>query len=320
MKKAVLVIFMFVAVVSPAVASEIEGRVRLTGGGSLVKRATAQLLRNGVVVEERLVSSDGRFEFRSLPVGTYTVRVRAEGFLDEEISTDLRRNDFREVVSMELRPVARKPEGPALTVSAADFQIPRDAKRDFEQGLDDRKHGQCAKALPRFQKAISAFDRYGDAYNEMGYCLKELGRIADAENALKKAVEYTSTIYAPMNLADLYATQKRFADAAAVLQRSIERNPSQGDLYFAMARVHFDQGQMKEAEAAGIAAHQKIHRSADVHLLLAKVYLSRQNYAAVTDQLRLYLDENPKGDFADRVRKNLEEMTRAAAQPASPRK
>jgi len=49
---------------------------------------------------------------------------------------------------------------------------------------------------------------------------------------------------------------------------------------------------------------------ADVHLMLAKVYLSLKKYPALIGQLRLYLDENPRGPAADRIRSNLKEIER----------
>ena len=47
---------------------------------------------------------------------------------------------------------------------------------------------------------------------------------------------------------------------------------------------------------------------ADVHLLLAKIYLSRTNHQALISQLRFYLEEDPRSPLADRVRKNLEQL------------
>ena len=75
-----------------------------------------------------------------------------------------------------------------------------------------------------------------------------------------------------------------------------------------MAQIEFSRGRLKEAEEAALQAHQKKHRMADVHLLLAKVYLSLEKYPALIGQLRLYLEENPKGPLADRVRQNLKEL------------
>ena len=117
-----------------------------------------------------------------------------------------------------------------------------------------------------------------------------------------------ATIYPGINLADLYAGEKKFDQAQQVIEAVMQKNPTEGDLWFAMARIHFDQGQMNEAEAAGLAAHSRIHRTADVHLLLAKVYLALKDSPSVVAQLEIYLKENPKGPIADQVRKSLKSL------------
>ena len=300
------ILFVLIGAV-PLVSGDIEGRIR---AGSDLKRAVIQLLRERIVVEERLLGSDARFEFRDLNRGSYIVRIRADGYAEEEVAVDLLRRNSHEMVSIDLHPADIKSDGPAETISVTEYQIPRAAKRDYEAGLEDRKRGECKKALPRLQKAIAAFEKYGEAFNELGNCFIQMKEFGKAEEAFKKAVEYTSTIYPSMNLADLYASQKRFVDAQNVIRQSMVKHPTEGDLYFAMALIHFDQGQMKEAEEAGLQAHAKIHRMADVHLMLAKVYLSLKKYPALIGQLRLYLDENPRGPAADRIRSNLKEIER----------
>jgi hypothetical protein len=54
---------------------------------------------------------------------------------------------------------------------------------------------------------------------------------------------------------------------------------------------------------------------ADVHILLAKAYLNLGDRSGVTAQLRLYLEEDPKGPLADQVRKSL-----AAGETPAPRR
>ena len=292
---------------TPLAPGDIEGQVR-AGTRPDLAHATIQLLREQRVVEERLIGANGRFEFRNLSVGYYVIRVRVESYLEEEVSVFVRSANSREVLMIELRPITKIPESGAKTMSIADYQIPRAARREYEQGLEDRKRGQCAKAIPHLQKAIAAFDKYGAAFIELGNCFKETGDFGKAEESFQKAIEHTNTIFPWMSLADLYAARNRFADAQDVLRRSISKYPTEGDLHFAMARLYFDRGSLKEAEEAALQAHSMLHRMADVHLLLAKLYLSLEKYPALVTQLRTYLDENPRGPVADRVRKNLAEL------------
>ncbi len=302
-----IIIALVVVWASPGIlqASDIEGEVRIASGSKSAARARVQLLRLRQVIEERFLDADGRFEFRNVGTGPFVVFVRLAGYVDEEVSLTIPVQNAREVVSITLHPLKGSAEAVSDTISVAGYQIPREAKREYEQGLRDRKRGDCKKAIPHFQQATAAYEKYGEAFNELGACLKEMANFEKAEQSFQKAIQYDPTIYASMNLADLYAERKRFAEGEDILRRSLAKHPSEGDLYFGLARIRFDQGDLSGAEQAALEAHPKLHRSADVHLLLAKIYLKLQRYSDLVIQLQTYLAENPKGPMADQVRKSL---------------
>jgi tetratricopeptide (TPR) repeat protein len=184
-------------------------------------------------------------------------------------------------------------------------ESPRAAKREYEAALKDRKAGNCEKAIPRLQKAIALAPKFGEAHNELGICLLKQSKLSDAEAAFRTAVELNATIDASINLADLYAKQRKFDEALQVLKKSLATNPTEGDLFFAVARICFDQGDVRKAELAGLEAHSRFHRGADVHLLLAKIYLSANNYPALATQLDTYQIENPAAPVPEEFRTAL---------------
>lgn len=305
-----MIIAMFVVWAGPGVllASDIEGEVRIASSSKFAARARVQLLRLRQVIEERFLDADGRFEFRNVGTGPFVVFVRLAGYVDEEVSLTIPVQNAREFLSITLHPVKGSAEAGSDTVSVAEYQIPREAKHEYEQGLRDRKRGNCAKAMPHFQQAITVYEKYGEAFNELGACFKETANFEKAEQSFQKAIQYDPTIYASMNLADLYAERKRFAEGEDILRQSLAKHPSEGDLYFGIARIRFDQGELGGAEQAALEAHSRLHRGADVHLLLAKIYLKLQRYSDLVSQLKTYLVENPKGPMADQVRKSLADV------------
>jgi tetratricopeptide (TPR) repeat protein len=307
-RKAMNLVLCLVSAALPAYAADIEIMVRSASRLAIVS-ATAQLRRETFILEEHLVGSNGRLEFRNLSQGTYSVRVRAEGFHEEEVPVLIVRNNSREVVRIELRPIERPGPNRAGLTSVFDLQIPAAARREYEQGLKDRagKDG-CAKAAPRFEKAIILYSEYADAHHELAKCLQETSRFDQAADSFRHAIRYGSTIFPYIALSDLYAARNRAADARQVLLEGALKFPDEGDLRFALAKGYYDQGLLKEAEKEGLEAHTRFHRSADVHLLLAKIYLAGQAHSEVVKQLRLYLEENPKGPLADRVRQNLADV------------
>jgi Tfp pilus assembly protein PilF len=78
--------------------------------------------------------------------------------------------------------------------------------------------------------------------------------------------------------------------------------PDEGDSYHVLAIVYFEQGRFDEAEAMALKAGARAHHIADVHLLLAKLYLRKGNSDGVTEQLEAYLKEAPNGPVSDRIR------------------
>ena len=60
-----------------------------------------------------------------------------------------------------------------------------------------------------------------------------------------------------------------------------------------------------QALATGLEAHKRIHRTADLHLLLAKIYAALNNAVEYRNQLSLYASENPRSPTAARIRMAL---------------
>ena len=103
--------------------------------------------------------------------------------------------------------------------------------------------------------------------------------------------------------------RKRWTKAEEFTIRAIEMAPNDGDSYHVLALVYFEEGRFDEAEATALKADARPHHIADVHLLLAKLYLRNGNSAALKEQLESYLKEAPNGTISDRIRQWLNSRT-----------
>jgi Flp pilus assembly protein TadD len=186
-----------------------------------------------------------------------------------------------------------------------DLEIPSRAKREFDTAMRQKKDVKCVKALPHLQKAVTMFPKYGEAYTEIGRCYVQMDKRAAAEEAFKQAIQFSNGIYPSVNLSSLYLDEGRLDDAQQLITPLLRKNPTEPELYAALARIYFRQGRVHEAEQAGLEAHSLGHDSPDIHLILAKIYESQKNRAALVTQLRLYLEEKPEGPAADQARKQL---------------
>lgn len=65
------------------------------------------------------------------------------------------------------------------------------AKKHFEAGRKLRAEGDCAKAIPEFEKSLAADKSIGGYYN-LGYCEEQLGQRQEAYEAYRRAREMAS--------------------------------------------------------------------------------------------------------------------------------
>jgi len=117
MKRAILlVIFMLAA--SPVAAAPdpaasgttVSGRILDTQGGLPVPNATVDLMRNGTVVATGRTDSVGTFRIRDVPVGTFFVLVRANGYETTRLTPDLLVTNEAAEVSFQMA-VSRQRQG-----------------------------------------------------------------------------------------------------------------------------------------------------------------------------------------------------------------
>ena len=186
-----------------------------------------------------------------------------------------------------------------------DLEIPSRAKKEFDIGMRQKKDVKCAKTLPHLQKAVTIFPKYGEAYTEIGRCYVQMNNRAAAEEAFKKAIQFSNGVYPSVNLSSLYLDEGRLDEAQQLISRLLPKNPTEPELYASLARIYYAQDRLHDAELAGLEAHSRGHESPDIHLILAKIYESQNNRAALITQLRIYVEEKPEGPAADQARKQL---------------
>jgi tetratricopeptide (TPR) repeat protein len=189
-----------------------------------------------------------------------------------------------------------------------DLEIPSRARKEFDLAMRQQKDVKCAKTMPHLQKAVAIFPRYGEAYTEIGRCYVQMENRPAAEEAFKKAIQFSNSVYPAVNLSSLYLDEGRLDEAQQLITPLLRKNPTEPELYAALARIYFAQDRLHEAELAGLEAHSRGHRSPDVHLILARIYENQGNRAALITQLRMYLEEKPEGTVADQVRKQLADI------------
>ena len=100
-------------------------------------------------------------------------------------------------------------------VSVRELSIPSKASHAFERGVELLAKQDAAGSLRQFQRAISEFAGYYEAYYEMGVADLRLRRITDAEQSFRKAIDLSGGQYAQalLGLGAVLDYQEKFAEA-----------------------------------------------------------------------------------------------------------
>src|SRR5262249_19745171 len=187
-------------------------------------------------------------------------------------------------------------------ISVREFLVPKTAREEFDRARKELRGGNCTKAIAHFEQGLRIFEEDASAHNDVGNCYRKLGKLDKAEESFKRAGALSDSVYIRLNLAEVYTSQERFNEAELVLLEAVRKGSYAGDAYYGLALVYFKQNLLEKAVAAGLQAHDFPHQVADVHLVLAEIYLRERKSADALQQLQMYLKEAPNGALSEPIR------------------
>src|SRR5262245_27572731 len=180
---------------SAGVSHTIRGKIFMPAGNLPDQRMRVVLeLNTGGIVSEIFSDSVGNFEFRSLSNGTYKIVVPSDGraFETAQEIVELYGN-FARTFTVQIY-LKEKGDGIVVKtkekiVSVADLQQPpKDAKKNYDNGLKRARENKPEEAVALFQAAVRIFPEYLAAINRLGEQLFILKKPAEAQAAYEKAI------------------------------------------------------------------------------------------------------------------------------------
>ncbi|GEM_PF-1210163 len=292
----------------PVQPSTIEGTVKLVNNAEMINRAEVELYREDELLGMRIADAHGNFRFEKMYPGRYRIVVRLAGFRQGEEAMELiGQGGVTRRVMIQLEPERNFsviPQTP--TVSVTQLAIPEKADKEYRKGKNALREQKYADAIKRFVKAIRIHPAFPQAFNDLGLCYRATGELSKAEDMFLDCLNVDpSNLYGRLNLADLYAATARQDLALKLLEETILIHPGQGEPHMALGIFYFDTGNLPAAEASCRRAAGLPGTSADVHLLLAKIYHQQGRFDLIVPELEAYLLKEPNGAYAEQVRQNL---------------
>jgi len=291
---------------------------------------TGQTIRSGVMITveteygERAAqtpaNSEGRFEIPGLKKLRYRLIVTAEGFETWQQDIDLGRGVSQYTVRITLTPLNKVKADPTATPALTDDQAPKTARKEYEKGSRALAAHQLDEARQHLEKALSEFPCYARAQTDLAVVLTERRELPGAEAALRKAVQCDPGFPdAYTQLGQLLNAEKKFAESADLLQDGLRRSPDAWQFYYQLAMAHFGLKQYSQAEEEYLKVQSlNTHAPADLHVKLADVYLKENAYDKAYAQMQAYLQAEPEGRFALKIKAIMRQMESSGALRAPP--
>jgi len=206
------------------------------------------------------------------------------------------------------------------TISVTSAAAPGKARKAYEKGLALERSNKWAEAEGKFQAAVDAYDKYADAWFELGRAQLQQGNATAACHSFQRAAIADPKLIKPyQELAQIELNEHRWqelADTAGhLVSLSSERYP-QYWLLSALAHYNLHDFDLARQQALrGLAADVQ-HRVPELEHLLGLALIQQHDYKAAEQHIRNYLQLAPKGANAQLAEQQLAELERVQAQAA----
>jgi Tfp pilus assembly protein PilF len=249
--------------------------------------------------------SSGRFEAAAGNSGPYIVVVTEQGYEPVEQRVDSGLEGSGSGLIITLRKIrSYLPLRRGYTVSVHELRAPGKAKRAFEKGLERLQKRDFEGSLTHFKEATSAFPDYYEAYYQTGLADMELRRRDEAEEALQRAIDLSGGGYAEplFALGAMLCDRQSYAEAERVLRRGIDVDGSSWKGHLFLGQTLFGMNRLTEAEQSARQALLRSPETASGYILLANIYMKRNEYVMATKYLDIFLKLHPEGPTSEQAR------------------
>lgn len=272
-----------------------------------------------------MADTNGSFTFLNLAAGNYTIIINAGDAYEISrdsvvIEPDLNparsagassSSGRRYSVMINLQP---KHESGARAkpsvINAALVDVPEEARRLYEKGLELAAAGNAAKAIDNLRAAVSLYPKFPLALNELGVQYLKVGQASKAVPVLTSASTLSPDAFLPkLNLGIAMLETNQVAEAEKQLREALKLNDSAPTAHLYLGVALTKERNYPEAE-------KELLRAVDLggaqmglaHKYLGGIYWGKREYRHAADELETYLRQTPNAQDADRVRATIKDL------------
>ena len=182
-------------------------------------------------------------------------------------------------------------------VSALTLAAPRDARKLFEKGAEWLHAGNLTAAAASFQKAVTVYPRFADAWLDLGATQFKMGACDSARNSLDRAIELDPKLPGAWQILGYLAfNQQKWDDSAGYLSKAEQLDPMNSPMpwFYSAAALYelrrYDQAEKSIRTEIGMDPQFRNHRA---QYLLGLILIARHDTTEGSDALRSYLATAP---------------------------
>lgn len=273
----------------PAANMFVEGEISQERG-ILPNDLTVEVydLRDHNRVSSTAVQQDGRFRFRNLPPGSYTIKVvNLRGEVIKESFAQIQPSLGQIALRLPSTELAARP-GEPVSVSRLLRPIPKKARKEFDSSIRAAEEGQLQASTAHLEKAIHIFPEYFEAHNNLGARYLKSGELDKALNEFEMSIALSPAfVMAHVNLSVALLNKRLYPEAETAARRAVQLEPQSAPAHYVLGQALF--AQRKNAPEAVENLRKSVETFPKSRLLIAQI-LERQNaFSDAAVELRSYL-------------------------------
>jgi Tfp pilus assembly protein PilF len=295
----------------PSQMYEVAGSVTL-GDGRPFRGANAVVYLHGAITpfsRQALVGRDGRFRFKRIPSGTYTLigAVPRVGEVRKTIEVGPSFADAKRTVVVTLtydQPASVDRRG---GISTAELSVSENAKDEYQRAVDTLSRGDVKGAVEHLKKAVEISPQFATAWNHLGTIAYQTRDYQQAETYFREALNQDPDAYPPLvNLGGALIALGRFEESLEVNRSAVKTMPGDALANSQLGKSCFHLGKLDEAETyfKRAKALDASHFSYP-QIYLIEVYVRTNRLPAAIAEMEEFLKLHPDSDWVPRIREIL---------------
>lgn len=295
--------------------ASIEGRVTLPSGRSADLNIRITLSNQQSTLTTFFTNKHGEFRFMNLGEGIYYLQAEGDPALHEPVTETVRlsRGQITQltITLRKKEEFASRATGPiVVTASEFDPQVPASARKEYREAVKLIGKGRRQEAIARLKQAVAIYPDFFIARNDLGAQHLKLKQLDEADQQFRLVLEkHPKYFNSRFNLGLVMIERRNYPEAINQLNQAISLDSSRpvARLWLGVALLEINElpGAERELSKALITGGGDF---AMAHYYLAQAYLRRGDSAEAARALNAYLEESPKGEYAEQSRSLLKKI------------